>query len=126
MVGVTRESVEVERGARFDRSKINSARAGDWAAMRRTWKDGRGANRQMRQSTGRSFSTPTLCRMTPTPTLPLSGGGGAPSVPRAPGPTDISRSLHRLDDLLGGVVEVVGRDHVEAGLAEDLLAELHV
>jgi hypothetical protein len=30
--------------------------------------------------------------------------------------------LHGLDDLLGGVVEIVGGDDVEAGLADDLLA----
>src|SRR3981081_2821186 len=30
--------------------------------------------------------------------------------------------LYGLDDLLGGIVEIVSRQHVEAGLADDLLA----
>src|SRR5580698_10238806 len=35
-------------------------------------------------------------------------------------------TLHGLDDFLGGVVEVVGGQHVEAGLADDLLAGIDI
>ena len=37
-----------------------------------------------------------------------------------------SSAPHGLDDLLGAVGQVVGGDHVEAALADDLLAELGV
>src|SRR3954451_22470734 len=37
-----------------------------------------------------------------------------------------SGSLDGLDDLLRGVVEIVGGQHVETGLADDLLAELDI
>src|SRR5215468_3750397 len=36
------------------------------------------------------------------------------------------RSLDRLDDFLRGVVEIAGRDDVEVGLGDDLLAFLHL
>jgi hypothetical protein len=39
---------------------------------------------------------------------------------------DLLRLPDGLDDLLGGVVEVVGRNDVEAGFVDDLLAELDV
>src|ERR1700712_903741 len=35
-------------------------------------------------------------------------------------------SLHGLDDLLRGVVEIVRRQHVETGLADDLLAGVDI
>src|SRR3981081_1353841 len=34
--------------------------------------------------------------------------------------------LYGLDDLLGGVVEIVGRQHVEAGFPDDLLAGIDI
>src|SRR5690349_23543658 len=38
----------------------------------------------------------------------------------------IRSALYRLDDLLGRVVEVVGRDDVEAAVVDDLLAKLGI
>ena len=38
----------------------------------------------------------------------------------------IASTLHRLHDLLRGVVEIVGRGHVEIGLGDDLLALLDI
>ena len=38
----------------------------------------------------------------------------------------MAQPLHRGDDLLGGVVEVVGRDDVQAAVVDDLLAELGI
>src|SRR5712691_464539 len=88
-----RVGVGVKRGSRFDRIKTNTACARGGAAMRPTWKDGRGKNRELHKSMRQAFAgspmrcrlTPTRCPMTPTPTLPLSGGGGAPSAWRGPG-----------------------------------------
>ena len=37
-----------------------------------------------------------------------------------------SCALHRLDDLLRGVIEIVRRGHVEIGLGDDLLAQIHI
>src|ERR1700730_15103332 len=34
--------------------------------------------------------------------------------------------LHGLDDLLRGIVEIVGRQHVEAGFPDDLLASVDI
>src|SRR5215475_636306 len=36
------------------------------------------------------------------------------------------RSPDRLDDFLRGVVEIAGRDHIEVGLGDNLLAFLHL
>src|SRR5689334_2907547 len=38
----------------------------------------------------------------------------------------IALTLYRLDDLLGGIVQVVGGNHIEAGLVQDGLAFLDI
>ncbi len=38
----------------------------------------------------------------------------------------VASSLHRLDDLVRRVRQVVGGDHVEAAVVEDLLAKLDI
>src|SRR6218665_3120792 len=73
-----------------------------------------------------SAETPT--GGTPPLVLPCAAAGVAQRLRAAmtARAARIALALHRLDDLLGRVVEIVGRDHVETRLVEDGLAFLDI